>query len=263
MEQKPLSLSKKLDGGYLHVKKHKGDSNKSKHSPSKGGYSNYLHRNKHEMDGNTYQKGGTTYQKGGTTSMDKQKVVSIQLHGGSKKRRPSPKKQKKQKQVKDISESTILPKKKDKDKPKGDAVAKPKEEIQAKPEEEVQAKPKGDAVKPKGIHVQLPKTKGSLKKRKVTRRSLSKKRGIKKSLTKRRTHDLKKGKRISVTKTRKYSKKDISFIQNKLKNIKGKSTDDIQKELKNQGVELSGKSPEILKDIYMYSQLCGINIKRE
>lgn len=254
MDQKSLSLSKKLDGGYLHVKKHKGGSVTNKNSPSKGGYSNYLHRNKHVM------KGGSV--KGGSITQDKQKVVSIQLQGGSKKRSPSPKKQKKQdkqeKPVKDISASTILPKKKEPAKAVAPAKAKAPAKAVAKEPAKAVAKAKA-----KGINVQLPKTKGSLKKRKVTRRSLSKKRGIKKSLTKRRTHDLKKGKRISVTKTRKYSKKDISLIQNKLNNIKRKSTDDIQKELKSQGVELSGKSPEILKDIYMYSQLCGINIKRE
>ena len=48
-----------------------------------------------------------------------------------------------------------------------------------------------------------------------------------------------------------------------LKSIKGKSTDEIKKELNKQGIKVSGKSPSILKDIYMYSQLCGINIKRE
>ena len=37
----------------------------------------------------------------------------------------------------------------------------------------------------------------------------------------------------------------------------------IKKELDKQGIQVSGKSPSILKDIYMYSQLCGINIKRE
>ena len=59
------------------------------------------------------------------------------------------------------------------------------------------------------------------------------------------------------------SDKDISGIQKKLKSIKSKTNDEIKKELENQGIKLSGKSPEILKDIYMYSQLCGINIKRE
>ena len=54
------------------------------------------------------------------------------------------------------------------------------------------------------------------------------------------------------------------MIQSKLKEIKGKSEKQIKEELEKQGVKgLSGKSPSLMKDIYMYSQLCGINIKRE
>ena len=113
------------------------------------------------------------------------------------------------------------------------------------------------------VPIQLPKTQGKPKKRSVLRRTRSKRGGFKKSLTRRRNNDLKKGKRISVTKTRKLSEKDVSGIQKKLKSIKSKSTEEIKKELENKGLKLTGKSPEILKDIYMYSQLCGINIKRE
>ena len=107
----------------------------------------------------------------------------------------------------------------------------------------------------------MPVTQGKLKKRSVTRRS--NRQGVKKSLTRRRCHDLRKGKRISITKTRKLTDKDVSKIQTKLKSIKNKTNEEIKKELEQQGLKLSGKSPSILKDIYMYSQLCGINIKRE
>ena len=48
-----------------------------------------------------------------------------------------------------------------------------------------------------------------------------------------------------------------------MKNIKNKNNNEIKKELEKQGIKLSGKSPSLLKDIYMYSKLCGINIKRE
>ena len=68
---------------------------------------------------------------------------------------------------------------------------------------------------------------------------------------------------MSITKTRKYSSKDVSTIQKKLQDIRKKTPQQIKQELDNQGIQLTGKSPEILKDIYMYSQLCGINIKRE
>ena len=122
-------------------------------------------------------------------------------------------------------------------------------------------------VKHKSIPVVMPQTKGSLKKRQIVKRSRvpntgSRSKGLRRSLTKRRQHDLKKGKRISVTKVRKLSNVDVDNIQSRLKSIKGKSTDEIKHELGKQGIKVSGKSPSILKDIYMYSQLCGINIKR-
>ena len=42
------------------------------------------------------------------------------------------------------------------------------------------------------------------------------------------------------------------LVFRKTKSIKSKTNDEIKKELENQGLKLSGKSPEILKDIYMY-----------
>ena len=241
MDAKSLSLSKKIDGGYLHVKKRDSNVNKkSKGGSNKSskGYSKYLNR----LQGLTG---------GGDCSTDKKKV-SIQL-AGSKKVYKSPKKSKvkgniKEKgNIKDISQSTIIPQK------AGPQKAEPQK---AEPKK---AEPKKAGPKKKGIPITLPVTKGSLKKRRVSRS-----RCRSKSLTKRRTHDLKKGgKRISVSKIRHLSKKDVNNIQSKLKSIKGKSNEDIKKELDKQGIQVSGKSPSILKDIYMYSQLCGINIKRE
>ena len=250
METRQMSLSKKLDGGFLHINKKKHSKN-NKNSPSKQGFSNYLYRNNHTN--NILGGGGdslTGKQKDSLTG--KQKVVSIQSHSRYKKR-PSSKKKKLIKNIKDISESTILPK----------HVVNAKQRVNAK--QIVNAKHVVNAkqrVNAKGIPIKLPTTNGTLKKRVTSRRSFSKKRAGYKSLTNKKKYDIK-GKRISVSKVRNYSKKDISLIQQKLKNIKEKSTNDIQIELKNKGISLSGKSPEILKDIYMYSQLCGINIKRE
>jgi hypothetical protein len=216
MESKKFSLSKKIDGGYLHISKR--GSNVKKRTGKGGGYSNYLNRL------NGLKKGGS-----GCDTNRQEKVVSIQLAGSKKYK--SPKKQSKEKQSKDISTSMIEPQK-----------------VQPK---KVQPK--------KGIPIALPTAKGSLKKRRISRS-----RCRSNSLTKRRCHDLKKGgKRISVSKIRHLSKKDVNNIQSKLKSIKGKSNEDIKKELDKQGIQVSGKSPSILKDIYMYSQLCGINIKRE
>ena len=131
-----------------------------------------------------------------------------------------------------------------------------------KPQAKQPVKQPKQPVKQKSVPLQNVKVKGSLKKQQVIKRQTKGKR-IDKSLTKRRQHSLKRGKRISVTKTRKYTNKDINMIQNKLKEIKGKSEKQIKEELEKQGVKLSGKSPSLMKDIYMYSQLCGINIKRE
>ena len=36
-----------------------------------------------------------------------------------------------------------------------------------------------------------------------------------------------------------------------------------KKELEKQGVKVSGKSDRLLKDIYLYSKVCNINIKHE
>ena len=235
MEGKSLSLSKKLDGGYLHVKKR--DSNVKSRVGKRGGYSSYLNKHSHtnKIQGGACNKG----EKGN------QKVVAIKL-GGSKKKQKG-KSPKKKTDVKDISASTIIPKK--------ESVVHKKQSVN------VQPKVQPIKVQPitKGIPIVMPKTKGSLKKRRISRS-----RGRSKSLTKRRCQDLKKGgKRISVSKIRHLSKKDVNNIQSKLKSIKGKSTEEIKKELDKQGIQVSGKSPSILKDIYMYSQLCGINIKRE
>ena len=78
-----------------------------------------------------------------------------------------------------------------------------------------------------------------------------------------RSSRIKQGKKVSVTRSSRLSNKDVDKIQEKLKSIKSKKPADIKKELDKQGISVSGKSPSILKDIYLYSQLCGINIKRE
>ena len=73
----------------------------------------------------------------------------------------------------------------------------------------------------------------------------------------------KKGRKVSVSTSRTIGKKETQKMQKKIKEIQNKSSDDMIKELKKGGIEVSGKSKTILKDIYMYQQMCGINIKRE
>jgi len=236
-----LSLTKKLDGGYLHVKKSPIKSSvKSNKGANRGGYSDYLNKNK--TTGSTNNRISQDGGKGNS-----KKVVSVKLV--SPKKIISPKKVK---SVKDIP--VIIPMKQA-----------PKQALKQAPKQALKQAPKQapkQHIKNQGVPLQNVKVKGSLKKHLVLKRQ-SKGKRINKSLTKRRQHSLKRGKRISVTKTRKYSNKDVSTIQNKLKEIKGKSDNQIKEELEKQGVKLSGKSPTLMKDIYMYTQLCGINIKRE
>ena len=250
IKQNKLSLTKKLDGGYLHVKK-----SPQKDRVKKGGYSDYLNKMK---SGSSSKGGNDERKKGGSKQSGDRKVVAVKL--GTPKKKVSAKKKKEVKGIPDI-----LPKRKvvQPVKPKQVEKVKQVERVKQPP-----SKPKKSPqkVKQTGVKVQGPKLNQVLKKQRVLKRSSGKSRGrrLNKSLTKRRggSHH-KKGKRISVTKTRNLSNKDISTIQSKLKDIRKKSNKEIQTELEKQGVKLSGKSPSIMKDVYMYSQLCGINIKRE
>ena len=45
--------------------------------------------------------------------------------------------------------------------------------------------------------------------------------------------------------------------------ISNKTIDDMKKELKNKGIFVSGKSPKLLKDIYLYSLNNNIRIIKE
>ena len=252
IKQNKLSLTKKLDGGYLHVKK-----SPQKDRVKKGGYSDYLNKMKSgsSAKGSSSKGGCDERKKGGSKQSGDRKVVAVKL--GTPKKRVSAKKKKEVKGIPDI-----LPQRKvlQSEKPKQVETPKQVEKPPTHPKKSPQK------VKQTGVKVQGPKPNQVLKKHRVLKRSSGKSRGrrLNKSLTKRRggSHH-KKGKRISVTKTRNLSNKDISTIQSKLKDIRKKSNKEIQAELEKQGVKLSGKSPSIMKDVYMYSQLCGINIKRE
>ena len=101
------------------------------------------------------------------------------------------------------------------------------------------------------------------------KRSLSKKKNnVKKSFTK---NKLKrkgykkldpKRKNILVSMPNKVDSKNVEDIQKKIKDIKSKSKNEMIKELNKEGVQISGKDETIIRDIYLYSKLCGINIKK-
>ena len=68
--------------------------------------------------------------------------------------------------------------------------------------------------------------------------------------------------RVSI-KNSNFNEKDFKQIQNKLKEIRNKKSEDIKKELEEKGVKVSGKSNRLLRDIYLYSKLSNINITHE
>ena len=72
----------------------------------------------------------------------------------------------------------------------------------------------------------------------------------------------KSNKKISLNKSI-ISQKDINRVESKIKEIRSKKTDEIKKELHDSGIKVSGKSKRLLKDIYLYSKICNINIRHE
>ena len=68
--------------------------------------------------------------------------------------------------------------------------------------------------------------------------------------------------KISIQ-NKKLGEKDIKNVSQKMRQIRSTKTDEIKKELEKQGVKVSGKSDRLLKDIYLYSKVCNINITHE
>ena len=68
--------------------------------------------------------------------------------------------------------------------------------------------------------------------------------------------------KISI-RNKKFGEKDIQNVSQKMRQIRSTKTDEIKKELEKQGVKVSGKSDRLLKDIYLYSKVCNINITHE
>lgn len=68
--------------------------------------------------------------------------------------------------------------------------------------------------------------------------------------------------RVSIKKST-FNNKDIKDVEAKIKEIRKKKTEDIKKELELSGVKVSGKSNKLVRDIYLYSKMCNINITHE
>ena len=102
-----------------------------------------------------------------------------------------------------------------------------------------------------------------------TNRSIN--RSINRSNTRQTTHSKnnrsknnrsKTNRKISI-RNKKLGEKDIKNVSQKMRQIRSTKTDEIKKELEKQGVKVSGKSDRLLKDIYLYSKVCNINIQHE
>ena len=82
------------------------------------------------------------------------------------------------------------------------------------------------------------------------------------SLTRNKNRSNKKNRKITIQ-NKKINEKDIKNVSQKMRIIRNTKTDQIKKELQKQGLKVTGKSNTLLKDIYLYSKICNINIQHE
>ena len=68
--------------------------------------------------------------------------------------------------------------------------------------------------------------------------------------------------KVSV-KTFSFNEDKVKKVETRMKEIRGKNTDEIKRELEKQGLKVTGKSNRLLRDIYLYSKVCNINIHHE
>ena len=87
-------------------------------------------------------------------------------------------------------------------------------------------------------------------------------RSNKRNIYRNKTNNSKTNRKISIQ-NKKIGEKDIQNVSQKMRQIRRTKTDEIKKELEKQGVKVSGKSDRLLKDIYLYSKVCNINITHE
>ena len=85
---------------------------------------------------------------------------------------------------------------------------------------------------------------------------------IRKNTRSNRKKQSKKNRKI-IIQNKKINEKDIKNVSTKMRKIRNTKPDQIKKELQKQGVKVTGKSDALLKDIYLYSKICNINIQHE
>ena len=71
-----------------------------------------------------------------------------------------------------------------------------------------------------------------------------------------------KGRHISIKK-KPVSPDELRRIEQKIKSVRTKKIKDIKSALHQDGIQVSGKSDRLLKDIYFYSKVCNIQITHE
>ena len=119
------------------------------------------------------------------------------------------------------------------------------------------------------IEKQIEQSKKNEKTKPDIKRSLVKqvKRNLKRAGSKKNSKRNKKGskgsRKIKIRKHKRVSEKDIQKMQKHIESIRTKKTNEIKKELEEEGIQVTGKSKRLLKDIYLYSKVCGINIRHE
>lgn len=105
--------------------------------------------------------------------------------------------------------------------------------------------------------------KGDKKQEKKQDKNISPQKKIKRGTKKSKKRNNKRSSKKVSFKNSKISQKDIHRVESKIKEIRSKKTDEIKKELEDSGIKVSGKSKRLLKDIYLYSKVCNINIQHE
>ena len=116
------------------------------------------------------------------------------------------------------------------------------------------------------IEKKIEQSKGEVKSKSEIKKSLVKqvKRNTKRSGSKKNSKKNKRGSRkVKIKKHKRVSEKDIQTMQKHIESIRSKKTEEIKQELEKEGIQVSGKSKRLLKDIYLYSKVCGINILHE
>jgi hypothetical protein len=72
----------------------------------------------------------------------------------------------------------------------------------------------------------------------------------------------KRDRHVSIKK-KSVSKEELHKIEERIQFVRNKKIKDIKSDLEKEGIQVSGKSNRLLKDIYFYSKVCNINIHHE